>query len=159
MLAKAYTKYIRMSARKVRLVIELVKGKNLEEAGAILDSVNKGAKEPIKKTINSAFSNLNCNRTDKLLAKDVVISELRAEGGPMLKRYRSASMGRATPIKHRTTHIYVELDGKVSSGGHKGKKAAVAEAAPEVKQKAAVAKTAGTDKVKTSKPKKAKSGS
>ncbi len=110
MLAKAYTKYVRISPRKAGLVVELVKGKNLEEALAILDHVNKKAGFSIKKTIDSAFANLNSRRSDKLLAKDVIISSLIAQSGPTLHRYRAASMGRATAIKHRMTHIYVELD-------------------------------------------------
>ncbi|MFH1552731.1 MAG: 50S ribosomal protein L22 [Candidatus Omnitrophota bacterium] len=110
MLAKAETKYVRISARKTRLVIDLVKGKTVEEANSILDNVNKKACVPIKKTIGSAFANANHDRQEKFLSKDVFISAIRADGGPMLQRYRAATMGRATPIRHRTAHIYVELD-------------------------------------------------
>ena len=110
MLAKAEGKYIRLSAKKARLVIDLVKGKSVEEASYILDNVNKRAQKPVKKVLNSAFANLNQNRTDKLLSKDVFISVIRANSGPMLVRWRAATMGRATPIRHRTSHIYVELE-------------------------------------------------
>jgi len=110
MLAKAEVKYVRMSPRKIRLVIDLIKGKTVEEANSILDGVNKRASDPIKKVLGSAFANLNCNRQDKLISKDVLISAIRADGGPMLVRFRAATMGRATPIRHRTAHIYVELD-------------------------------------------------
>lgn len=149
-----------MSPRKAGLVVDLVKGKNLEEALAILDNVNKKAGFPIRKTIDSAFANLNSRRTDKLLTKDVIISSLRAESGPTLHRYRAATMGRATAVKHRTTHIYVELD-KAAKAGHE--EAAPKAAAETVEKKAEKAhrktavKAAG---VKTAKPKKtAKSGS
>ncbi len=159
MLAKAYVKYLRISPRKVGLVVDLIRGKSLEEAMAILDHVNKGARFPLKKTINSAFANLNSVRSDKLLSKDVVISTLRAEGGPMLHRYRAATMGRATPIKHRTTHIYVELD--KASGPDRTETApkVAAEKIETKKEKAAPKKNVKTLKVKAAKPKKAKAGS
>jgi large subunit ribosomal protein L22 len=110
MLAKAEAKYIRISPTKARLVVDLVKGKTVEEAIYILDSANKRACRPIKKVLNSAFANLNFNKQEKILSKDVYISAIKADGGPMLQRWRAATMGRATPIRHRTSHIYVELD-------------------------------------------------
>ena len=110
MLAKAEAKYVRMSPTKVRLVVDLIKGKTVEEAQFILDNLNKRACTPIKKVVNSAFANANNDRQEKLLTKEVVISSIKSNGGPMYKRYRAATMGRATPIRHRTTHISVELD-------------------------------------------------
>jgi len=110
MLAKAEGNYIRIPSSKVRLVLELIKGKTVEEAGFILAEVNKGACEPIKKVLTSAFANLNSNRQDKLLEKEVFISKITANDGPILQRFRAATMGRATPIRHRTAHIHVELD-------------------------------------------------
>ncbi len=110
MLAKAEGKYIRIQSRKVRLVTDLVKGKTVEEAGYILNEINKSAAEPIAKVLNSAFANLNNNRQDKLLGNDVFISKITANEGPMLVRYRAATMGRASSIRHRTAHIYIELD-------------------------------------------------
>jgi large subunit ribosomal protein L22 len=110
MLAKAEAKYVRVSERKVRLVIDLIRGKTVEEAQFIMDNLNKRACVPVKKVLDSAFANVNHNRQDKFLSKDVFISGIRADGGPFLQRYRAATMGRATPIRHRTTHIYVELN-------------------------------------------------
>ena len=110
MLAKAEAKYLRMSPSKARLVTDLVKGKTVEEANFILDNVNKRASTGIKKVVNSAFSNLNFDKQDKMLSKDVCITHIRVDGGPILHRFRAATMGRATPIRHRTAHIYVELD-------------------------------------------------
>ena len=110
MLARSEAKYIRISAKKLRLVLEHVKGKTVEDSVFILDNMNKRAAGPVKKTINSAFSNLNSNRQDKFLAKDIMVSSIKADGGPMLQRFRAATMGRATPIRHRTSHIRVELD-------------------------------------------------
>ena len=110
MIAKAEAKYLRLSARKARLVIDLIKGKTVEKAGFILDNTNKGACSPIKKVLRSAFSNANNDRQEKFLEKDLCVSLIYADGGPMLKRYRAATMGRATPIRHRTSHVYIELD-------------------------------------------------
>jgi large subunit ribosomal protein L22 len=110
MIAKAEAKYIRLSPKKARLVLDLVKGKTVEEAVYILDSINKRARGPIRKVVNSAFANLNQNRTEKFLSKDVYISTIKADSGPYLMRYRAATMGRATPIRHRTSHIRVELE-------------------------------------------------
>jgi len=110
MVSKAEAKYIRMSARKIRLVTDLIKGKSVEEAGFILDSVNKGAGVPVKKVLMSAFANANFNKQEKFLAKDLFVSRVTADGGPMLRRYRAMTMGRAGTIRHRTAHIRVELD-------------------------------------------------
>jgi large subunit ribosomal protein L22 len=110
MIGKAEVKYVRVSAKKVRLVLDLIKGKSVEDANFILDNVNKGTSTPIKKLVNSAFANANHGKPEKILSKDAVISAITADGGPIFHRYRAATMGRATPIRHRTAHIYVELD-------------------------------------------------
>lgn len=112
MQAKAEIKYIRVSPRKVRLVLDLVKGETVEKANFILGGVNKRAAVPVKKAINSAFANLNFNKQDKFVAKDVFISKIKADKGPVLMRYRAATMGRATPVRHKTAHIKVELEVK-----------------------------------------------
>jgi len=121
MLAKAEAKYVRISPRKVRLVLDLVKGETVEKANHILDNVNKRAGGTVKKVINSAFANANFGKQEKLLAKDIYISNIKADGGPMLVRYRAATMGRATPVRHRTAHIYVELDRAQEAHQEKGK--------------------------------------
>lgn len=110
MLSKAQAKFVRMSPRKARLVCDLVKGKSLEDAEFILQSANKGPAAHIKKVMASAFANANFERKAKLLAKDVVISQIRVDGGPTMRRYRAATMGRASIIRHRTSHIYMELE-------------------------------------------------
>jgi len=120
-LAKAEAKYVRISSRKVRLVTELIKGKTVEEAVFMMDSLNKRACRPLKKVINSAFANLNYNKQEKFLSKDIVVSTVKADEGPMLVRYRAATMGRATPVRHRTSHIYVELDKAPQAAAKKAK--------------------------------------
>ena len=115
MLAEAFGKYIRMSPKKARLVVDLLKGKNLEEADFILDNINKGAAPRIQKVVRSAFANANNGRQDKLTMKEVYISAITVDGGPYYMRYRAATMGRATPIRHRTSHVHVVLD-EVAAG-------------------------------------------
>ena len=128
MIAKAEAKYVRMSPRKAGLVVDLLKGKTVEQANFILDNVNKGAAAPIKKVLGSAFANANFNRQEKFLSKDLYISKLLANGGPMLVRFRAATMGRATSVRHRTTHLRVELEavqekiGKIEKKSIKRKK-------------------------------------
>ncbi|MFH1837390.1 MAG: 50S ribosomal protein L22 [Candidatus Omnitrophota bacterium] len=110
MIAKAEAKYVRMSARKTRLVTALIKGKSIEKANFILDNTNKRAAVPVKKVLKSAFSNANNGRQEKFLERDLTISLVRVDGGPLYKRYRAATMGRATSIKHRTVHICLGLE-------------------------------------------------
>ncbi|MDP8298473.1 MAG: 50S ribosomal protein L22 [Candidatus Tantalella remota] len=122
MLSKATAKYVRISPRKARLVVDLIRGKSVEDASSILENVNKRACVPIKKVLGSAFANANNDRQEKLLSKDMFISLIKADGGPMLTRYRAATMGRATPIRHRTAHIHIELD-QIEADKTKKKKA------------------------------------
>ena len=122
MIAKAVAKYVRVSPRKVRMVIDLVRGKSIPQALNILLNINKDAKHPVEKVLKSALNNAErkapSNKTDKRY-----ISKITADGGPMLKRYRAAPMGRATMIRKRTTHILVELETKeeLKTGKHSKK--------------------------------------
>ena len=91
----------------MREVIELIKGKYAAEAQGILKLLNKKGARLLEKALNSAVSNAKNKgyREDKLF-----ISGLAANPGPMLKRYRAASFGRATMIRKRMSHLVVELD-------------------------------------------------
>lgn len=100
-----------MSPRKVRLVIDAVRGKSVAQARIQLQFMNKAAAEPVLKLINSAVANATNNfglSEEGLRVKSVV-----ADGGPILYRYRPAAMGRATPIRKRTTHITLVLESAV----------------------------------------------
>lgn len=109
MIAKAVLRYIRISPRKFRQVIPLVKGRNPEEAIAVLASIKKGASKYASDLIRSAIANAK-RKTGRADAANLYISKLIADCGPSLKRYRAASMGRASPILKRTSHLTVELD-------------------------------------------------
>ena len=108
MITRAVLRYVRITPRKFRLVIPLVKGKRAEEAIGILSSVKKNASKYAIDVISSAIN--NTKRMQGVEVSDLYISSLVASGGPMLKRFRAASMGRAGMIKKRTSHITVELD-------------------------------------------------
>jgi large subunit ribosomal protein L22 len=108
MITKAVLRYIRISPRKFRLVIPLVKGKRAEEAVAILASMNQKAASYGIDLINHAIA--NTRRMQGVEVSDLYVSKLIADGGPQLKRFRAASMGRASPIRKRTSHLTVELD-------------------------------------------------
>ena len=107
MIARAEAKYVRISPTKIRPVIELVKGANVEGAISKLGLVNKKGAYYLSKVLKSALSNAKNKgyQEDKLF-----ISRLVANPGPVLKRYRAASFGRASMIRKRTSHIVAELD-------------------------------------------------
>ena len=109
MLAKASLKYIRITPRKFRQIIPLVKGRPAEEAIAILSGVKKGASVYAIELLKSAIANAK-RAQQGIDASTLYISKLIADCGPTLKRYRAASMGRASPILKRTSHLTVELD-------------------------------------------------
>ena len=107
MVARAEAKYIRISPYKIRLVIEHLNGLPTTQALGILKSLNKKASLLVEKVLKSAISNAKNKgyQEDKLF-----ISRLVANPGPVFKRYRAASFGRAARINKRTSHIIIELD-------------------------------------------------
>jgi len=107
MIAKAYGKYIRVSPTKVRLVIDLIRGRDVNSSLAILTHVNKGCKERVKKVLESAVSNA---KQKGLTEEQLFVSKITADQGPTWKRFRAASFGRATGILKKTTHLTIELD-------------------------------------------------
>ncbi len=110
MVSRAVAKHIRISVRKAREVIDVVRGKDVTQALTLLASLNKRAKLPVEKTVRSAVSNAKVK--SDILPKDLYIARITADGGPMLKRFRAAAMGRAVTIRRRTCHITVELEKK-----------------------------------------------
>lgn len=104
---RAVAKYIMMSPRKARLVADMVRGMPAQEALSTLRFVSKGAADPISKLIRSAVANAEENYD--LSADELVISEIAADTGPILKRRRFGARGRYKPILKRTTHLTVVL--------------------------------------------------
>lgn len=113
MTAKAKAKYLRMSPRKVRLVADLIRGKQVDQAIAVLRVVRKRAAEPIRKVVRSAAANaISEAGSARLHASDLTISDIQVDGGPSYRRFRAAAMGRAHRYKHRTCHISVKVQGE-----------------------------------------------
>jgi large subunit ribosomal protein L22 len=113
--ARAVAKYVRMSPRKVRLVVDQIRGKGVNDAYAILQFSKKGAAEPVGKTLRSAVANAQYRAQDEgdsLDVDDLMIREIFVDEGPTLRRYRAAAQGRAAPIRKRTSHITVVVDTK-----------------------------------------------
>jgi len=112
--AKAKARFVRMSARKVRRVADLIRGKNVEEALNILTFTPKTAATVLEKTLKSATANaLSVEGTAKLKAEDLWIKKILVDGGPIMKRIRAMGMGRAYRIRKRTNHITIVVtDGK-----------------------------------------------
>jgi large subunit ribosomal protein L22 len=104
---RAVAKYIRMSPRKVRLVVDLVRGRQVEEALQILDLTPKAAAEPVAKAIRSAVANADENLG--LSVSDLYIARITADEGPTLKRGRPGARGRFKPLLKRSTHVSVVL--------------------------------------------------
>ncbi len=106
--ARAIARYVRMSPRKVRRVVDLIRGKNVGDAINILHFTPKSAAEPIEKVLRSAVSNmLNIEGSSKVDPDDLYVKEIKVDGGVTLRRFRAASMGRAVRIRKRTSHITV----------------------------------------------------
>ena len=107
MVAKTHARYIRISPRKARDVISVVKGKSVLESLDILHSLNKKGAKILEKVLRSAVANAKQKGYPE---EKLFISQATANEGPTFKRYRAATFGRATTIRKRTAHISLELD-------------------------------------------------
>lgn len=107
MVSRAEAKYLRISPTKARLVFPLIKGDNVQTALSKLMAINNKAAPLIFKVVKSALANAKQKGHPE---QSLYISRIVANPGPMLKRFRAASFGRATTIRKRTSHILVELD-------------------------------------------------
>jgi large subunit ribosomal protein L22 len=103
--AKAHAKYIRIAPRKVKIVCDLIRGKDIKTAKALLMQSPKAASEVIIKLLNSAVANAENNH--EMDPDSLYVSETYANPGPILKRIRPVARGRAHRINKRTSHITV----------------------------------------------------
>jgi large subunit ribosomal protein L22 len=104
--AKATLRYARISPTKVRQVINLIRGKDVGVALAILQELNKRAARVVEKLLKSAIANAENKGLD---IDNLYIKEIKADDGPMLKRYMPRAYGRATMIRRRYSHITIKL--------------------------------------------------
>lgn len=105
MQAKAVAKTVRIAPRKARMVLDLVRGKEVGEAIAILNLTNKRTSPVVEKVLKSAVANAEHNYDMDI--DNLIISEAFADEGPTLKRFRPRAQGRATKINKRTSHITI----------------------------------------------------
>ena len=108
--AKAMARTVRVSPRKTRLVLDLIRGKNVADAIAILKFTPNKAARIVEKTLNSAIANAENNFG--LEKANLVVSEAFANEGPTMKRLRPPAKGSASPINKRTTHVTVVVSEK-----------------------------------------------
>jgi len=104
---RAHARYVRTSARKARMVCGHLRGKSVQEARAILAFTSREVARDWSKLLESAVANAESNH--ELLEEDLVVREAYADEGPTIKRFRPRAMGRATPIRKRTSHLTIAL--------------------------------------------------
>ena len=108
--SKAVARFVRIAPRKVRVVLDLIRGKNIAEAFAILKFTPKAGAEVVEKVLRSAVANAENNfdmDVDKLFIKTAF-----ADGGPTMKRIHPRSRGQAFKILKRTSHVTIVVDEK-----------------------------------------------
>jgi large subunit ribosomal protein L22 len=108
--ARASVQYIRISPRKVKIVCDLIRGKDTKTARAILMQTPKAASEVLLKVLKSAVSNAENNH--EMDPDNLYVSEAYATGGPTLKRFMPRAQGRAYRINKRTSHITIVVKEK-----------------------------------------------
>ena len=114
MLTQAVARFIRVSPRKARLVADLVRGKTVAEALAILQYAPPAAARLLVKTLRSAVANAEHNHQVRNL-DDLWVVQATADGGPSAKRVSPRAMGRAYFIKHRTSHLTIALSDETTT--------------------------------------------
>ena len=108
--AKAHANFVRIAPRKAQLVADLIRGKQVGEAIAILRHTPKAASPILEKLLNSAIANAEHNY--QLDVNNLVVSQVYANQGPTMKRFRPRAMGRASRINKRTSHITLVVSEK-----------------------------------------------
>ncbi|NVI86570.1 50S ribosomal protein L22 [Actinomadura sp. BRA 177] len=123
--ARAQARYIRVTPRKARRVVDLIRGLPAAEAQAVLRFAPQAASEPVGKVLASAIANAEHNF--KLDSDTLVVSRAWVDEGPTLKRFRPRAQGRAYRINKRTSHITVVVESReeatAAGGGKKTRRA------------------------------------
>ncbi|MBU8809412.1 50S ribosomal protein L22 [Mycolicibacterium goodii] len=154
--ATAKARYVRVSASKARRVIDLVRGKSVEEALDILRWAPQAASEPVAKVIASAAANAQNN--EGLDPATLVVATVYADEGPTAKRIRPRAQGRAFRIRKRTSHITVIVESRPSRSD-RGASAASARSRRAQGSKASAAAKAAASDTATKKSAETKEGS
>jgi large subunit ribosomal protein L22 len=115
MITSAKARFVRVSARKARLVLDQIRGKPVGDALATLEFTPRAAARLIEKVLRSAVANAEHNHQVRNL-DDLRVVQAIADGGPSLKRVQPRAMGRAFFIKHRTSHLTITVSDEVNGG-------------------------------------------
>ena len=111
MIAKAVKRYERLSPRKIKRMLDIIRGKGILEARALLQFHHSRSKIPVLKTLNSAVANLKDRiGTVRVDDGDLFVKEAKVDAGPILKRWRAGFRGTADMIKRRTCHITLVIE-------------------------------------------------
>ncbi len=110
--AVAKLRHLRISPRKVRLMVDLIRGLKVTDAIVQLELSKKSAARPVLKLLNSAVANAKHNY--EMIDEKLVIKEAMVDEGATLHRWLPKAMGRATPIRKRSCHVTLVLEGEVS---------------------------------------------
>ncbi len=116
---RAKARYVRTSARKARMVCGHIRGKSVQEARAILAFTPREVARDWSKLLESAVANAESNH--ELVGDDLIVREAYADEGPTIKRFRPRAMGRATPIRKRTSHLTITLTSAPENGAGRRK--------------------------------------
>ena len=108
--ARAKVSFVRMTPRKVKIVCDVIRGKDVNTAAAILANLPKAAAEPVAKLLKSAVANAENNF--EMNPDNLYVSEISADPGPIIKRYRPRAHGRGASILKRTSHISIVVKEK-----------------------------------------------
>ena len=104
----ATLRFLRASAQKVRLVADLIRGRNVQDAVNLLQVTNKHAARPMEKALRSALANAE-NREEGVDVDRLFVKDIQVDGGPSIKRLRPAPQGRAFRILKRQSHVTIKL--------------------------------------------------
>ena len=123
---RAQARWVRMSARKARLVLDLIRGRTVPEARTILAFTTRDAARDMEKVLNSAVANAEANHG--LVGDDLIVSAAFVGEGPTLKRWRARARGRVNRIRKRTCHITIVVAESPKAGRPRPQKQAKPEA-------------------------------
>jgi large subunit ribosomal protein L22 len=120
--SSARARYTRISPRKMRLVVDLIRGRSVEDALVILQATRKKASPMVEKTLRSAVANaLFTGEEDEIGSRhsvdDLEVKRAWVDGGPIMKRFRPRSMGRANRIRKRSCHLTIVVGPKIERSG------------------------------------------
>ncbi len=121
---RAEAKWVRLSARKARVVLEHIRGRSVPEARTILAFTQRAAAKDIEKVLRSAVANAETNPLLHWNGDDLMVKAAYADEGPTLKRWRARARGRVNQILKRTCHITIELAPNPKAGQRRAPRAA-----------------------------------